>query len=135
MLSKPRSVYIASNMKREEINERFSFLDTRFERTFSCDDADFVVFDLNHPISELQEVLVVEDIIVRFIACKPVILVALEGWEDQRNLDIVSRLFGCEPPVCKSDSELANALEWFRFIFPKTTGPYFERIIDLALHR
>jgi hypothetical protein len=115
MARKRRSVFIASALSQGEINDRFQFLDSRFQRTGKQEEADFTVYDTSHPIEGLQPELA--ELRVRSL-CKPVLLFAADGAARAENVRNISEMYECEPPIFTTQEDLGRALAWYSFLFP-----------------
>ncbi len=134
-LKEPRKVYIWGNLSQNEMNETYHFLDLKYIRTNSEDEADFLIVDLNKPPDELQEDLF--DMTPKTFSCRPVVFVSLKrGNENNLNSDrqdetgaekLLSwfkQTFRFEVTVCKGEEELKNTLDWYSFMFRR---PYWEK--------
>jgi hypothetical protein len=115
MARKRRSVFIASNLPQGEINDRFRFLDRRFQRTGKQQEADFTVYDTSYPVEGLQQEL--SELRVRSV-CKPVLLFAADGAARAENVRNISEMYECEPPIFTTEEDLERALAWYSFLFP-----------------
>jgi hypothetical protein len=119
-MNSPRKYFVASDLEHGTINERFGFLSDKFNRALDLEDADYIIYDVNHPARDFPAYLQRKDPFLIPKSNIPVIFIAFEPLDphSQFQLETVRNVYDCDPPVCKTQQELTAALSWLGAMLP-----------------
>lgn len=122
-LESKRKYYVITSLNEGQIKEKFSQLNTQFERTCEKDKAEFIIFDLSFPEKHFEYILRThleckKEQIFFFREHVPIVFVDFEGKKDADLIKNMEEEYNCSFFIYNDGYKLLRALSWFEKMLP-----------------